>query len=838
MGRYRHNGLSFMYKTEYTEGMDEIGIEFRGEKKVLVFSPPEFNEEEIRILLMALTPMIKSNLLTINSLKSLQRGFTRLNRAFCKNPEPGMSLSDSWHKVPISAEDAELIIAGEKIKNPAFVKSEQKGLFSFGGGAEPEKEDKEDNSQKSHNDSSDPNTAEIRLNEILERYTLKTIDERLNDAEEEKRWEKINTNPDNYDEADSSLFSSGTIHIAGTEVSVTVRCGVRHKNIGIEIKKGPEILITAPAGTKEEEITDALEANKDWISEKFILLEYAGIESRTDNSIEYDGVIYNYTVRYSRKIKGFEIETLEGGIIKVTTPRYTKNEDIEGMVLDHICNVHDYFKESEKYTDENRDFRELHGGLFKVFGREIPYTVIYKSRLKSVGVEIKEGPKLVVNAPLGIGRDYICGILEMNSEWIYDNYQLVEKAGVKGRSEHTLTYNGQTYSYTVRYLKRSKKIRINIKMGGIIEVSAPLHADVQEVERIVSESAPEIHEKIGKLNAVRDENKAHTLEPDAEEPSHQPGMQSGTFRASGRDIPFTVEYGSRFRKVRIMIKNGPKLIVTAPFGTGKKEIYSVLKYNRQWIAENYSLVEKAGVDSKTDHTITYNGETYSYTVKYSKRAKKFSVKIHEDDTVEVVVPFSASPEDVEKMVTDNAEFIHKTISNNERKTAKRIGFYNGAPFYIKGKKVKIRAVKSHKMRKPELKKGYLTVTIPKDASDENYHIEQEVTEYMQDLTRQEVRKYLPKYSKFFGISVPDINICYSKSFWGQCIPGKNLVKFNERLAMVSGHLTEYIVAHELCHFHHLNHSKAFYSTLRKVMPESDMRKEEMKNYRIDLLKEH
>ncbi|UUX93252.1 M48 family metallopeptidase [Methanoplanus endosymbiosus] len=827
-----------MYKTEYIEGRDEIGIEFRGENKVLVFSPPKFNEEEIRILLMALTPMIKSNLLTINSLKSLQRGFTRLSRVFGKNPVPGMSLSDSWHKVPVSAEDAELIIAGEKIKNPAFVKSEQKGLFSFGNVAEPEKGDKENNSQRSHNDSSDPNPAEMRLNEIFERYTLKTIDERLNDAKEEKRKENAKMMPDNYDGADSSLFSSGTIHIADAEIQVTVRCGTGHKNIGIEIKKGPEILITAPAGVIEEDITGFLKANKDWISEKFILLKYAGIESRTDGCIEYDGVTYSYTVRYSRKVKGFEFKTLKGGIIEVTSPRYTKTDDIEAAVLDHISNIHEHLRGSGKNPDEDIDFRKLHEGLFKVSGREIPYIVKYNSRLRSAGVEIKEGPKLVVNVPSGVGRDFISGTLEMNAEWIYDNYQLVEKAGVNGRSEHTLTYNGEIYSYTVRYLKRSKNIRINIKEGGIIEVSAPLHADVQEVERIVSESAPEIHEKIGRLKAFTAGNLGNIPEPKVEMPSYEPGTCEGTFRVSGRDIPFTVEYGSRFRKVRIKIRNGPKLIVTAPFGAEEKEIYSVLKYNRQWIAENYPLVEKAGVDSRTDHTITYNGETYSYTVKYSKRAKKFSIKILEDDTVEVIVPFSAAPEDVEKMVTDNAAFIHKTISNEERKTAKRIGFYNGAPFYIKGKKVKIRAVKSHKMRKPELKKGYLTVTIPKDAIDENYCIEQEVTEYMQDLTRQEVRKYLPKYSKIFGISVPDIEICYSKSFWGQCKPGINLVKFNERLAMVSGHLTEYIVAHELCHYHHPNHSKRFYSTLREAMPESDMRKEEMKNYRIELLKEH
>lgn len=31
-------------------------------------------------------------------------------------------------------------------------------------------------------------------------------------------------------------------------------------------------------------------------------------------------------------------------------------------------------------------------------------------------------------------------------------------------------------------------------------------------------------------------------------------------------------------------------------------------------------------------------------------------------------------------------------------------------------------------------------------------------------------------------------------------------------------IIDYIVAHELCHFHHLDHSDAFWNELDKVMP--------------------
>lgn len=849
MARYRYDGFPFMYKTEYTEETDEIRVEFTGEKSVKVFLPRSFPEDDIRVLLTALSPMIVENLCIIRDLMEFNRGMFSLSRRLSIEQGYRRRLSDPWLTVPVCMEDAEIIIGRERRIRPSFLRTEQKGLFSFGNGQESTDCNP---GEKTGEGESDIIRAEEILKEISEKYSLRTAKERIDEVLEEERAETERKAAKNAASGvtDGTGFTvhGGITDIGNESISFTIEYNTKYKNIGLEVREGPELVVTAPIGADKERISDALITNREWICEKYILSKYAGIESRTNNSVIYEGVIYDYTVKYWKNPGTVGVHLTEDGQIEAYAPLYTKPEVIEAMVLKDIPEIHEVLKESGKVPVENKfpdiipEFnshsRTLNGGTFRISGREFPFTVRYGRQYRVVSVEIKEGPELVVTSPYGVDKGEIYETLEINREWICDNYLLVEKAGLKGRTEHSLTYKGHTYNYTVRYLKRSKNVKINLKEDGTINVSAPLHTEVKEIERIVGESARELHEKIRGIKRTIPGDGTGVSKPEkgGDKPTKKKGMQGGTFRVSGRKVPFTVEYSKRRRKVGVELRDGPKLVVTAPYGASEKEIYSVLKLHRQWISENYSLVEKAGINSKTEHTVTYKGETYSYTIKYLKRAKNFRIKVTEDDTVEVTVPATATPEQAEKMVQDNAAFIHKTLTSKERKTTKKIEFCDGASLYIKGEEVTIRAVQSHVRSEPELNSGTLKVTVPHDTDEQDAYIEWEIKNFMQGLTLKEVNKHLPKYSDMLNISVPGIDVKYYKTSWGKCFPAKNLVVFNERLAMIPGELTEYIVAHELCHFHHPNHGKGFYSSLRKVMPDSDEKKQEMKNYRIDMIK--
>ena len=53
---------------------------------------------------------------------------------------------------------------------------------------------------------------------------------------------------------------------------------------------------------------------------------------------------------------------------------------------------------------------------------------------------------------------------------------------------------------------------------------------------------------------------------------------------------------------------------------------------------------------------------------------------------------------------------------------------------------------------------------------------------------------------------------------GSCSSEKNL-NFNWKLILAPPEVLDYVVVHELCHLKEMNHSKAFWDEVGKVMPE-------------------
>lgn len=57
-----------------------------------------------------------------------------------------------------------------------------------------------------------------------------------------------------------------------------------------------------------------------------------------------------------------------------------------------------------------------------------------------------------------------------------------------------------------------------------------------------------------------------------------------------------------------------------------------------------------------------------------------------------------------------------------------------------------------------------------------------------------------------------------KSSWGRC-SSKGVITLSQRLIECDPKFIEYVCLHELAHLKHLNHSKAFWATLKSWMPE-------------------
>jgi predicted metal-dependent hydrolase len=67
-----------------------------------------------------------------------------------------------------------------------------------------------------------------------------------------------------------------------------------------------------------------------------------------------------------------------------------------------------------------------------------------------------------------------------------------------------------------------------------------------------------------------------------------------------------------------------------------------------------------------------------------------------------------------------------------------------------------------------------------------------------------------------------------KARWGSC-SSKEKVDFNWKIIMASNRIVDYVVAHELCHLKHHDHSPKFWKAVEKLIPDYAICKEWLKD---------
>lgn len=158
---------------------------------------------------------------------------------------------------------------------------------------------------------------------------------------------------------------------------------------------------------------------------------------------------------------------------------------------------------------------------------------------------------------------------------------------------------------------------------------------------------------------------------------------------------------------------------------------------------------------------------------YRSKRRTLSLEIKSDKRIIIRAPLGMAIKDIQRIVDEKNEWIEKSLQKIDERNERR----NSAQV-----------------------------------------LEPEQIKKLTQLAKYVIPTKVDLFAREIGVSYNKITIRHQKTRWGSCSTIGNL-NFNCLLMLTPEYVQDYVVVHELCHRIHMDHSKAFWNEVEKVLPD-------------------
>lgn len=194
------------------------------------------------------------------------------------------------------------------------------------------------------------------------------------------------------------------------------------------------------------------------------------------------------------------------------------------------------------------------------------------------------------------------------------------------------------------------------------------------------------------------------------------------------------------------------------------------------------------------------------------------IVIERDGRVLVRVPKSIPFQQIEEIVKARSSWIYRTLAKWRELNSSRYlrEFRNGESFLYLGRSYSLRLV-SDQQQPLLLKNGRFCLRC--DILEEGgiSATQAAFRDFYTDRAKARITHRVNYYAPKVGVIPKNMNVRELGNRWASCSPKGNLA-FHWKCILAPQTIIDYIIVHELCHFHHRDHAEAFWNEVDKVLP--------------------
>lgn len=232
-------------------------------------------------------------------------------------------------------------------------------------------------------------------------------------------------------------------------------------------------------------------------------------------------------------------------------------------------------------------------------------------------------------------------------------------------------------------------------------------------------------------------------------------------------------------------------------------------------------------------TITFGNRNIEFLVKRSRIRRTISIFVDPHDGVFLRAPISPTFEALSKLIRSKADWILKKQKETEEVRAflPKREFVSGETFLYLGRQLRLRVLSQKGIHAPKLKyiDGRFVITMNGKYTElgKKRIARRLLTHWLRRHARSILANRMKIYAKKLNLSIPMHDVANQTKRWGSC-SHKGKIRFNWHIIMAPLSLVDYVVAHELCHLKHQNHSQEFWKLLGTIMPDYEAKRERLR----------
>jgi hypothetical protein len=217
-----------------------------------------------------------------------------------------------------------------------------------------------------------------------------------------------------------------------------------------------------------------------------------------------------------------------------------------------------------------------------------------------------------------------------------------------------------------------------------------------------------------------------------------------------------------------------------------------------------------------ERKITVNGQTISYLIKRSSRAKHVRLEVRQETGLTVVIPSSYRIKQLPVLLESKGSWILDKLTKygQVQSVPDKKEIKSGDTIPYLGRDLEVVKQQNHRNTNSiKLERNRLVVSIGSASSRLNLILEQ----WYRLQAAKLIKERVDKLSARLGLTYNRIIIRGQKTRWGSCSYKGNL-SFNWKLIMAPEPVIDYVVIHEIAHLKEMNHTKRFWELVAEHCP--------------------